>query len=45
MKKLAFSLCAVVVLAASAFAGETYTRDSKTVVPPALPAMVCGSRI
>jgi hypothetical protein len=38
MKKLACSLCALAVLAASAFAGETYTRDSKTaVVPPPCP--------
>lgn len=38
MKKLTLSLCALVALASAAFAGtETYSKESKSVVPPPCP--------
>jgi len=38
MKKLTLSLCALVALGSAAFAGtETYTKESKAVVPPPCP--------
>ena len=37
MKKLTLSFCALVALSASAFAGETYSKESKAVVPPPCP--------
>jgi hypothetical protein len=38
MKKLTLSLCALVALASAAFAGtETYSKESKAVVPPPCP--------
>ena len=38
MKKLTLSLCALVALGSAAFAGtETYSKESKSVVPPPCP--------
>jgi hypothetical protein len=37
MKKLTLGFCALVALSASAFAGETYSKESKAVVPPPCP--------
>src|SRR5688500_7339426 len=37
MKKLALSFCALVALSSAALAGETYTTESKTTVPPPCP--------
>ena len=37
MKKLTLGFCALVALSASAFAGETYSKESKSVTPPPCP--------
>ena len=37
MKKLTLSLCAVVAMTSAAFAGETYSKESKSVTPPPCP--------
>jgi hypothetical protein len=37
MKKLTLGFCALVALSVSAFAGETYSKESKAVVPPPCP--------
>jgi hypothetical protein len=37
MKKLTLSLCAVVAMATAAYAGETYSKESKSVNPPPCP--------
>ena len=37
MKKLTLSLCAAVALATAAYAGETYSKESKSVAPPPCP--------
>jgi hypothetical protein len=37
MKKLALSLCAVVAMTSAAYAGETYSKESKSVTPPPCP--------
>src|SRR3954468_24522771 len=37
MKKLTLSLCAVVAMATAAYAGETYSKESKSVTPPPCP--------
>jgi hypothetical protein len=37
MKKLTLGFCALVALSASTFAGETYSKESKAVVPPPCP--------
>ena len=37
MKKLTLSLCAAVAMATAAYAGETYTKESKSVAPPPCP--------
>jgi hypothetical protein len=37
MKKLALSLCAAVAMTSVAFAGETYSKESKSVTPPPCP--------
>lgn len=37
MKKLTLGFCALVALSSSAFAGETYSKESKAVVPPPCP--------
>ena len=37
MKKLTLSLCAAIAMATAAYAGETYTKESKTVPPPPCP--------
>src|SRR5881394_55070 len=37
MKKLTLSLCAAVAMATAAYAGETYSKESKSVTPPPCP--------
>jgi hypothetical protein len=37
MKKLTLSLCAAVAMTSAAFAGETYSKESKSVTPPPCP--------
>src|SRR5438105_15954936 len=37
MKKLTLSLCAAVAMASAAYAGETYSKESKSVTPPPCP--------
>jgi hypothetical protein len=37
MKKLILSLCAAIAMASAAYAGETYTKESKSVAPPPCP--------
>jgi hypothetical protein len=37
MKKLTLSLCAAIAMASAVYAGETYTKESKSVVPPPCP--------
>lgn len=37
MKKLTLSLCAVVAMTTAAYAGETYSKESKSVTPPPCP--------
>src|SRR6476620_7952899 len=37
MKKLTLSLCAAVAMTSAAFAGETYSKESKSVAPPPCP--------
>ena len=37
MKKLTLSLCAAIAMASAAYAGETYTKESKSVAPPPCP--------
>src|ERR1044071_7429831 len=37
MKKLTLSLCAALAVASAAYAGETYTKESKSVAPPPCP--------
>jgi hypothetical protein len=37
MKKLTLSLCAAFAMTAAAFAGETYSKESKSVTPPPCP--------
>jgi hypothetical protein len=37
MKKLTLSLCAAVAMTTAAYAGETYTKESKSVAPPPCP--------
>src|SRR5438045_5943328 len=37
MKKLTLSLCAAIAMASAAYAGETYSKESKSVAPPPCP--------
>src|ERR1044071_8195865 len=37
MKKLTLSLCAALAVASAAYAGETYSKESKSVAPPPCP--------
>src|SRR3954452_15867102 len=37
MKKLTLSLCAAIAMASAAYAGETYTKESKSVAPAPCP--------
>ena len=37
MKKLTLSLCAAIAMTTAAFAGETYSKESKSVTPPPCP--------
>lgn len=37
MKKLTLSLCAAIAMVSAAYAGETYTKESKSVAPPPCP--------
>jgi hypothetical protein len=43
MKKLALSLCAAVAMTSAAYAGETYTKESKSVTPPPCPQWYADS--
>src|ERR1051325_9682099 len=45
MKKLTLSLCAAIAMASAAYAGETYSKESKSVAPPPCPQWYADNEV